>query len=566
MQRKNLIKEKLFGYPDFIRYCQESGKKFVDELDREDFIAYRAEYSVSRERVEQIKKILNFQEKKTAEEISRPQNIFNELDVADDSLGNFFDSSQKKIPTKILKSAEEELDEFLCDAALNHDPQIDLIISAFEKFSASVTLKNLFQNLPEEFKAKRVRHCLLACGLEKNNFFLSLPEELTLAGLAEYLAENLIDFDLDALKKFSDELNFDWRACAKEIFVSLFKDKREFDVVCRRAKGETLEEIGKKFSVTRERIRQIETKSVGKFIKHRNDAKKIFYFLHALTDGQSLLTLNDAKYFLEADAAEMLWFFVVKTNLSSDVFHFDEELNAVVFADENKLDEKDLIKNLPEIMEEKIFEETITNLAHEKNYPVELIKIKLSKIYRHSGKFFHRGRLTLTFECGYVLRERFSNGYKIGDEISYRQFVRYLKEIFDEKPPVNQRAFESIIGRIGFLCDRGKYIHPDLVHVSPEIMERVKNFIDGSERMAIFYKEIFETLKDFFIGTQITNHYLLQGAIKFYNLPYILRKDYLTKSDEIDMGKEFDSFVAERGEVSAQEIKKNFVSFKDFNI
>lgn len=135
-----------------------------------------------------------------------------------------------------------------------------------------------------------------------------------------------------------------------------------------------------------------------------------------------------------------------------------------------------MIKNLPDVMEEEIFEETIINLAREKNYPVELIKIKLSKIYRRTGKFFHRGNLTLTFKCGYVLKERFPNGYKIADETFYSRFVRYLKEIFDEKPPVNQRAFESIIGRIGFLCDRGKYIHPDFVDVSPRDYGARKKF------------------------------------------------------------------------------------------
>ena len=195
-----------------------------------------------------------------------------------------------------------------------------------------------------------------------------------------------------------------------------------------------------------------------------------------------------------------------------------------------------------------------------------MIKIKLSKVYRHNGKIFHRGRLTLTFECGYILKERFPHGYKIGDETFYSRFMRYLQEIFDEKILLTQRNVDAKIGTIGFLCDRGKYIHPDFVHISPEIIERVKNFIDGSDRTAIFYKEIFETLKEFFVGTQITNHYFLQGAIKLHNLPYTLRKDYLTKSDEIDMGKEFDNFVAERGEVSAQEIKENFISFKDFNI
>ena len=630
MHSNSLIEEKLFVYEDFLRYCKESGKRFVNELDREDFIAYRAEYSVPREQVEQIKALLNFQEQKSSEEILPPQNNFDgqedslqkylkidalspyenvlisemdfnarvqnclssngyrtlaellkssqqelsslrnfgkgSFDNLISTLKNFFALQRKEITTETLRLANEELDEFLRNAALNHSPQIDLIIAAFEKFSDLVTIKSAFRNLPEEFRDKRAQPFLLACGLKKNNFFVDLPDDLTLAELPEYFAENAIDFDIDELKNFISALRFDVRACAKKIFASLFKDEREFNVVCRRAKGDTLEEIGKIFGVTRERVRQIEAKSVGRFNKYRSDAKKIFYFLHALTDGKSLLTLDDAKNFLDATDAEMLWFFVAKTNLSSSVFHFDEELNAIIFADENRLDENDLIKNLPDIMDEEIFEKTITNLAREKKCSVELIKIKLSKVYRHSGKIFHRGRLTLTFECGYVLKERFPHGYKIGDETFYSRFMRYLQEIFDEKILLTQRNVDAKIGTIGFLCDRGKYIHPDFVHISPEIIERVKNFIDGSDRTAIFYKEIFETLKEFFVGTQITNHYFLQGAIKFHNLPYTLRKDYLTKSDEIDMGKEFDNFVAERGEVSAQEIKENFISFKDFNI
>lgn len=631
VKNKNLIEEQLSGqYRNFLKYCQEAGKHFVDELDREDFIAYRAEYSVPREQVEQIKALLNLQEQKSSEEILPPQNNFDgqenslqkflkiddlspyenvlisELDFnvrvqhclrsngyrtlveilkssqqelsslrnfgkgsfdnLISTLKNFLIPRRKKIPAKTLRLANEELDEFLQNEAFNHAPQIDLIISAFEKFSDFVKLKSAFRNLPEEFIGKRVQPFLLACDLEKHNLFAILPEDLTLAQLPEYLAENSIDVNVNDLKIFVDDLSFDVRVCAKNIFTEMFKSEREFNVVSRRAKGDTLEEIGKKIGITRERVRQIEAKSVGKFNKYRSDVKKIFYFLHAITDGKSFLTLDDAKNFLDTADAQMLWFFISKINLPISVFYFDEEINAIVFANENELAENELVKNLPDIMEEKFFEETITNWAREKNYPIDLIKIKLSKIYKCTGKIVHRGSLTLTFKCDYVLKERFPNGYKIADEVSYMRFVRYLKEIFDENPPVNQRAFESIIGRIGFLCDRGKYIHPDFVHISPEIIERVKNFIDVSDRTAIFYKEIFETLKDFFVDTQITNHYFLQGAIKLYNLPYTLRKDYLTKSNEIDMGKEFDNFVAERGEVSAQEIKENFVSFKDFNI
>ena len=628
MQNKNLIKERIVGYEDFLNYCKESGKRFVDELDREDFIAYRAEYSVPRERVEQIKKLLGFREHKSAEKFSAPQDVSDNLAASDASLGkwfgvvdlspykdvliadmafnnrvknrlssngyrtlaellkssrqeisdwknfgkkslanlfatlkDFFDSRKETCPANAFQLANEGLDKFLRNAALNHAPQIDLIITAFEKFCASVTIKDFFRNLPDEFKSKRARPFLTACGLR-----VALPDDLTLAELIEFLSENRIDFEDDKLKHFVTALRFDVRACAKRIVADLFDDEREFDVVYRRAKGDTLEGIGKNFGVTRERVRQLEAKSVGKFNKHRADTKKIVCFLRALTDGQTIVTADDAKNFLDAADAEIFWFLSAKTKLSNNVFHFNAELNAFVFADGAALDEDKLIEGLPNIMEEKFFEETITNWARENGSSLELAKIKLAKIYKHKGKVFYHDKLTLISECAYVLKERFPTGYKIGDEAFYSRFMRYFQDIFEEKTPLTQRNVDAKISAAGFLCDRGKYIHPDFVHISADIMERVKNFIDASDRTAIFYKEIFETLKDFFVGTQITNHYFLQGAIKLHNLPYTLRKDYLTKASAVDMGKEFDSFVAERGEVSLQEIKEHFISFEDFNI
>ena len=626
---KELIAEKLSGqHENFLRYCQEAGKKFVAELDREDFIAYRSEYCVPREQVEQIKRLIDFRERTPVEEPPSPQNIFDEPEdslqkyfrvddlaqyesilIADldfntrvqrclsfngyrtlaellksskqelsglknfggGSFSNLMSTLKKFFPprkkvTPALRLANEELDEFLRDAALNHDPQIGLIIAAFEKFSASVTVKNLFRNVPEELMNKRAKFFRHVCSSSDADFFATLPEELTVAELPEYLAENSLELNADKLKNFVNALHFDARACAEKIVSTNFKDKRELDVVSRRAEGRRLEKIGKEFGVTRERIRQIELKSINRFIKQCADAKKIFNFLHALTDGKQVLTLDDAKFFIDPNVAEILWFFAAKIDLRNNNFHFDKAFNAFIFADGDAVDENELIKNLPDVMEEEIFAATIANLAREKNCSIELITLKLSKFYRRHGKIFHRGRLTLAFKCGYVLKARFPNGYKIGDEIFFSRFMRYLREIFGENKSLTRRGIDALIGKIGFLCDRGKYIHPDLVHVPPEVIERVKNFIDTSERTAIFYKELFESLKKFFVDTQITNHYFLQGAIKFHNLPYTLRKDYLTKSSEIDMAKEFDSFIAERGEVSARDIKENFRAFTDANI
>lgn len=552
LQQDSLIEEKLFGHEKFLRYCKESGKKFVAELDREDFIAYRAEYSLPREQIEQLKNQLDFRERSSARKNSSNQ-------------GDFFNLHKQKLPSNVLHRAGEELGEFLRNAALNHAPQVDLIIAAFEKFSASLTVKKLFRDLPAEIKNKRVNLFLRVCGL-KRVFFVNLPDDLTFAELPEYLAKKNINFDADKLKNFTDELHFDVRAGAKKIVVSLFKDDREFAVVRRHAKGDTLEEIGRYFGVTRERIRQIELKSVDKFMKHCAIVRKIFCFIHALNDGKSLVTLDDMKNFMDGTDAEMLWFFTDKINLSIRGFQFDEELNAFIFVDGADFDDVKLIKNLPAVMEEDVFAEKVATLAREKRCPVELIELKLAKIYRRSGKIFHRDKLTLIFKCAYILKARFPNGYKIGDENCYSRFMRYLQEFFGEKTSLTKRALDALVSRIGVLCDRGKYIHPDFIHVSPKVMARVKKFIDSSARTAILYKEIFERLKPFFVGTQITNHYFLQGAIRLYDLPYTFRKDYLTKANEINIGKEIESFIAKRGTVSMREIKENFVSFKGYNM
>lgn len=519
-------------------YCKESGKRFIGELDTEDFIAYRAEYAVPREHVEQLKGLLGFHEHKLVEEFCSSQDISNKLDL---TLKNFFDVQKKEMTTKTQRLTHKKSNKFL-------------------------QVESMFRNLPEDLRNKRARPFLLACGAEDASSVAIIPENLTLAELPKYLVANSITLDTVILRRCVRALHFDLRACTKKIITVLFKNKREFDIIRRRAEGIPLDEIEKIFGVTDDEIRQIELKLINRFMKHHIGAKKILCFLHALTDGKSVLTLDDMKTFLDVADAEGLWFLITAANLPSKLFHFDEELNALVFADKAVLDGNKLTKNLPDVMDDKVFKEAVTFLAREKNYSEEIIKAKLLNVYRLSGKVFHRSRLTFHFKCAYVFKERFPNGYKIGDELFYLRFVRYVQEIFDDLKVPAQCNVDAKIGTIGVLCDRGKYIHPDFVHVPSKVMEVVQNFIAASDRIAIFYKEIFETLKDIFVGTQITNHYFLQGAIKFYRLPYKLFKHYLTKSDGFDMTKEFNNFVVERGEVSVQDIKENFISFTDVNI
>ena len=637
MAIQTLIKEKLRGrYENFIKYCEETNKTFIEQLNGEDFRAYSAKYSVPQDQVEQLKDALNFKEIPASEKVILPEkksfqdfplrkifkidttagrgdipitdidfsgrvqnllkkiNIMTLNDLADMSLTEltnapgfgknsvdnviatlkkFAESKKKKISVKTFNRAKEDLDEFLRKAALKHDPQIDPIIAAFENFSATWNknvslpdpLVRKIRALPAAFKNKKIHLFLPLYDFKHKEIFDELPDDFTLSVLPKWLAENNITFDEDELINFVDTLNINLQAFAKKIVSVPLKNRREIEIVQRRAKKITLEEIGKIFGITRERVRQIELESIDKFTKVHSDARKFFYILHALTDGRVILTLDDIKKFVNETDAELIWFFAVKSKLDSDIFSYDKDRSAFVFYDGADFDEAELLKDLPSVMGEKIFNETIEALAHEKNCPVEVMMNRISKFYERSGKVFHREKLTLTFKCGYLLKECFPLGYKIADNFFYSRFNYYLKEVFNEKNTSTQRNVDATIGRIGVLCNRGKYIHPDFVNVPPEIMERVREFIENSKRNAIFYKEIFTSLKKLFVGTQITNHYFLQGVIRFYKFPYILRKDYLTKVDEISISKEFNRFVEEQGEVSSKEIREKFTSFGSSN-
>ena len=57
-------------------YCGEAGKRLVDELDGEDFIAYRTEYSVTCEDVERLKLLLDFRDSLPNENFHASRQIF----------------------------------------------------------------------------------------------------------------------------------------------------------------------------------------------------------------------------------------------------------------------------------------------------------------------------------------------------------------------------------------------------------------------------------------------------------------------------------------------------------
>lgn len=657
------IEDKLNGrHENFLKYCADAGKKFVHELNDEDFIAYRAEYSVSREEVAELKKLLYAEENEvkeiepqknsdvldfsfnsrvgkflagnnlrksygvpylpknknlkkksststadnetfsadsfqkifsvespeTYEKIlvidlnfsNRVMNCFQNAGIGNIAqllkyspqklrqIRNLGDNSIEEIISKLKKffhdniSSNSPLKKEMADD-IQPNPYINLIISALEKFVISTK----FRYLPAQIKDKKISPFIEAYNFNHSHKINGISPDITVSEFAERISD-IDNFNAETMRDFAEWLNFDLNATLKKIFLSIFKNRRELDIILGRSENKTLDEIGKNYGLTRERVRQIESKAVKKF--HRlycHDSHNVFLCVYAMNNGKKIIPYDDFKNFLSDKYAKIFWYFATKINLDGKNFYYDESVNAIIFQSFSDIDISNFKDYLPDkIVEENIFMDAVKNFARDKSYPEDLLKAKLELIYKHTGKFFHSIKITGNFKCLYVLKVCFPNGYKIDDETSYNKFIRCIKEFFGEEENLTQRAVDSKIGVLGVLCGRGKYIHPDLFHVPRQILYEIENFIENSERNVLPFKEIFKALENKFIGTQITNHYILQGIIKFYKMPYELRKDYLIKSGGVNIAEEFNAFVKEHGEVTAQEIKQEFISFDDHNI
>jgi len=580
MDSRITIKEKLQGkFKLFLQYCAKTGKEFLDELKPEDFIAYRRAYFVPRAKVEELKNFLAASE----ENFSTP------------ALKEYFNIENPALYKNIFVQdldfngrVKNMLQQINCNTLfelLNHSTLENLkglgegsfknIIKTLHKFFNSqnfrqMQLKQKFFSLPENIKTKKLLPFVQAYNVAENNFQEDIPAEITVADFPKYLINNPEKYALETLKNFSEWLDFDLNSTIESGFDKIINADRNLSIFYERSDGKTLKEISKQFRITLELTRQIEAKAIKKFASFYLDTRHdIFIFMRALNEGKNILTFEDAEKILGVNYSKIIWNFLPKLDFSKKIYSYSAELDVLIFNFESTDSDSDIdafIKNLPQIMPEDTFCNTIKNFAQKNNFPEKVLYSKFLKLYQHTGKIFHRNRITLAFQCEYIFKEKFQNGYKISNNADYLKFNHFMQEIFSNSEKITQRSIDAKITAAGVLCERGKYIHPDFVDVPPKIINLIKNFIASSNKNVLSFKEIFAALKAELIDTQIDNPYFLQGVIKLNNFPYTLRKDYLTKNTEMNFAEEFTDFVKAAGEVSISEIKEHFISLNNSDV
>jgi hypothetical protein len=380
---------------------------------------------------------------------------------------------------------------------------------------------------------------------------------------------------MNSLQMFADAVGAGIIAHLERAYKSAVTSERISIVVEFEQEGYTLREIGELLDLTRERVRQVKNKAIHAFCSNLNCADvDIIAYLYALLGGEMMIHKDQIAAFVpDSEHLNLLWACVKNGNFDCKTYSYQNQYRAIVFNHESiDLAEK-IVGALPEYIFKEELEEIVRHAVAEKGALEKMIRAKIKQRYKLFGTLYGIRRPTLSFICDWVLKNRFAHGFKVNDETDTKRFLGYIRDIFGEEySHMTPRALDAKVSIQGILCDRGKYIHPSAVHIDQGIFDEIDRYIMNSPKNAISFMELFDAFKDRFAGTQITNHWFLQGVIKQYRGMDDTRKDYhyyrgyVTKDEEISPTDEFDAFVRERGIVHKDEIYAEFPALDDISI
>jgi len=380
---------------------------------------------------------------------------------------------------------------------------------------------------------------------------------------------------IESIQTFADEIATGISGHLAKAYENAITTDRAPVVIQLRQEGYTLAEVGDLLSITRERVRQIESKAIRRFsasLKHAG--KDVIYFIHALLDGDMMIHKEEvATCVSDSNQLNLLWACIENGDFDGKIYSYIKQYKAVVFKHENADAADKIVDKLPPYIFQDEIEDVIKHAVEEQGVWEEKIRADIKQRYKLFGTLYSERRPTVIFICDWILKNRFANGYKINDEIDAKRFMGYVREVFgEESSHMTSRALDAKVSQVGVLCDRGKYIHPSMVSIDEGILDEIDQYIVESPKNAITYIELFEAFKEKLAGTQISNHYFLQGAMKQYGstvkrrLSYYLYRDYITKDEGVSPTDELDAFVRERGVVHKSEIFAEFPALNEVTI
>lgn len=315
-------------------------------------------------------------------------------------------------------------------------------------------------------------------------------------------------------------------------YLKTFEQNKEFDIYVRRAEGDTLQEIGEAYNLTRERVRQ----HCSKF--KRAVMPMILALAQGLEDANSDHYIKEEQVLsvFDNDDYDKIFVFTLRNASSYDF------VGGIFFNKEHyPRAENDLIGIVSDIVGDGIslFDEIekIESALDSSGYGFinadDFLNIVIEFNYCFYGDYIVKNKKSYAFLCAQLVEECFPDGIKYEDEDMNRLRILAKERFGDLDLPDNDRSLWTRL--CTHLVQRGRatYISPKKVFVDKDLMVEMKAYVDSSPLNEIFFKEIYAEFEGvLMMTTNIDNASFLHGVFAYYYPhEYIYSRDSLSKRD-----------------------------------
>lgn len=434
--------------------------------------------------------------------------------------------------------AQSALGEELACACIDNPEQILPILNMVREFGQRIIWQKKLETVLAEVPSHRKNNQAIAYintftrHENERKILLELypAPDAPLCAIAN--SNNLDPFSLSLSMRFLTWCKYDLRDEIAHLFSVLYPNERNQQVVQLRAQKKTLDQIGKKFRLTRERIRQLERKMQRSF-NARQSRIKIISKINADKNNSTIVTSADIAAYCSNHLQELLF---LLHNCESSNFTYDKDLDIFIVGDDD-IHERAMtfVEKLPDIIPCKNIPQYYQEAKDDYDLPQEMVDKAIAESYKLTGEVYHRTVLSLANIYTEILKEHYPDGI---DAYDPETITSFRKLIFDKygsvKLPENDRALSARIAGICILCGRGRYRIKKDQYIPKKLAQQIYNYIEDSDMDIFMTNTLFAIFEKELRKYGVDNKYYLQGILhELFSESFTFTRDYISKDPSI---------------------------------
>lgn len=314
----------------------------------------------------------------------------------------------------------------------------------------------------------------------------------------------------------------------EELINKTLKITNSKQIINERAQKFTLEKIGKELGLTRERVRQIEAKTIKIFSTYYKQYR-IIHKISAEQNGEQILLTSTIEKYCNQYSQEFLFFLQHYENTS---YTYDELLDSYILGDDSITEQIiQCIDTFPDLIKKDQLQSILLSATQENNIPIEILENAFLNIYKLSENIYYRNKLHIESILQNTIEKYYSNGLKVYDTEEMEKFRQHIiLDYGNISLPQNDRALASRIMKICILCNKGTYKIKQNKHLSHELIKNIHEHILNNNNPILRIASLFNIFKNELSPLGVDNKYYFQGILhELFSNEFLFKKDYIFK-------------------------------------